>query len=66
MLGGGYDGFDQLMASVRRRQYRKRRLQSSLLCLAVNPLTGPRTYSSSTLQPSGGTDPLLLQVKRRP
>jgi len=40
MLGGGYDGFDQLMASVRRKQHRKRRLQSATFSLSTNPVTG--------------------------
>ncbi len=33
MLSGGYDGFDALMASVRRKEYRKRRLGSTKFAL---------------------------------
>jgi ATP-dependent DNA helicase 2 subunit 1 len=33
MLSGGFDGFDALMASVRRKEYRKRRLGGTLFAL---------------------------------
>lgn len=38
MLGGGFDGFDSLMASVRRKQYRKRRMGQLLFALSDAPL----------------------------
>ena len=49
MLGAGYDGFDQMMASVRRRQYKKRRLQSALFSLTTDPATGSVSLKSNTL-----------------
>jgi ATP-dependent DNA helicase 2 subunit 1 len=36
MLGGGFDGFDTMMASVRRKEYRKRRLSSMLFSLGTS------------------------------
>jgi ATP-dependent DNA helicase 2 subunit 1 len=36
MLGGGYDGFDSLMASIRRKEFRKRRLGSTTMSLIAS------------------------------
>jgi hypothetical protein len=49
MLGGGYEGFDQLMASVRRKQHRKRRLQSATFSIATNPVTGRFRYTPQAI-----------------
>jgi ATP-dependent DNA helicase 2 subunit 1 len=50
MLSGGFDGFDALMASVRRKEYRKRRLGSTLMALAKIP--DP---------PAAGEEPMVVE-----
>jgi ATP-dependent DNA helicase 2 subunit 1 len=47
MLGGGYDGFDAMLASARRKTFRKRRMGQVLFSFSDHPLPG----SASTPQP---------------
>jgi ATP-dependent DNA helicase 2 subunit 1 len=46
MLSGGYDGFDSLMASIRRKEFRKRRLGSTAMSLFSSG-TGVRRNSNN-------------------
>ena len=41
MSGGGSEGFSDLIAAVRRRQFKKRRLQSLRFSLTCDPISGP-------------------------
>ena len=40
MSGGGSEGFSDLIAAVRRRQFKKRRLQALRFSLATDPMAG--------------------------
>lgn len=41
MMGGGFDGFDSSVASVRRKQFRKRRMGQLLFSFTDRPLLSP-------------------------
>lgn len=76
MLGGGYDGFDAMLASARRKTFRKRRMGQVLFSFADHPVGGGQTDGQSAAtatsgQTSGGQSMCLqvfkqLQIVKRP
>lgn len=58
MLGGGFEGFDTMMASVRRKEYRKRRLSSMLFSLGVSS----NYANNSVFDSDSKTDQIGVQI----
>lgn len=69
MLGGGFDGFDTMMASVRRKEYRKRRLSSMLFSFGPTSATSTDTSvfdAGSKVNQVGVQIFKMIQVAKKP